>query len=103
MEYLAEIVSKKQRIEVLLPCIKNSIHYLIDTRNKDTDFIQLQLDFLLLYGSYGYGENEFKLLNGYYRTISPQASEFYEREHEKIKASHSLELHLTDFLEESRT
>ncbi len=74
----------KQMAENSLPARRETIDHFINSKEQDYNAIGLELDYLLDLVQIGVGDEEFKRLNNYLRTIHPESADFYDKEYQKM-------------------
>ena len=77
-DLLPRIGELKRKVIQILPHVREDINRIISNRVQSTSEIERVLDTLLDYLPLGIGEQEFKLLNGYYATLNRQNAEIYD-------------------------
>lgn len=70
-------------IEKNLRRIRPEINLLIKNKTRDIKTIETYLDLLLDYASHGKGIEEFRKLNNYYESISPENAAIYQKFYEE--------------------
>ncbi|MFH1064258.1 MAG: hypothetical protein V1729_04215 [Candidatus Woesearchaeota archaeon] len=68
-----------KEIRKVMPLVQGQVNDVIDGRMTDTKYIEGILDDILGIVPLGYGVEEFRKLNHYYSTFSPDNSAVYQR------------------------
>ncbi len=84
-EGLEDLIHQVQNIsKQMIVVLKEEVHQIINTRETSDHRIEHVLDRILdcLYS--GFGEIEFRELNGYYATLNPENAAAYQRFYDEI-------------------
>lgn len=85
IEHIADMVLRVRGLmESTMPYLRKDIDFIIRNNVKSERKIESLLDRLLDYNGLGVGCDEFKMLNEYYKTVSPTNSSEYSKIYDEL-------------------